>query len=492
MGEYPGGVNADEAYAGYEAWSLFHYGMDSWGYSMPVYFTVWGSGMSILNSYLMIPFIAAGGLNPVTVRIPQMLFGVLTVWLLYGMVKRAADQRTALWAAFLLAVSPWHIMTTRYGMDANLAPALIMLGAYFGVRGLESGKYLIVSALFWGLSLYAYATIWTFVPVFLAGGIGYCLYTRRLKISGWLTAACVILFLIALPLLLFVAVNTGIMPEIRTTLISIPKLVCFRADEMNIKKLPENMLHALKLFITQNDHNIWNSIPYFGVGYLFSTPFLLVGMAKIVKTIWNSIREKSFTSFSYDVLLLWWVVTAAASAVLQRTNLNRINAIHLAMFIVLAKGIVCFCTKMRYPLQYGILALYSISFLVFEGYYFTAYQDIISERQLAGAGQALACADKFYETKKYDAIHVTAQLRHSHVLFYTQYPTDRYIEEVQWKNYPNKYLVARSFGNYYWDDEEEVLDERGVYVIVREEFEEFEHAGYEILPFSYCGVAYKH
>ncbi len=37
----PAGINADEAFAGYEAWALANYGMDSAGYVFPVYLTVW-------------------------------------------------------------------------------------------------------------------------------------------------------------------------------------------------------------------------------------------------------------------------------------------------------------------------------------------------------------------------------------------------------------------------------------------------------------------
>ena len=40
----PGGIHADEAFSGYEAWSLLHYGVDSAGYTNPVYLTVWGGG----------------------------------------------------------------------------------------------------------------------------------------------------------------------------------------------------------------------------------------------------------------------------------------------------------------------------------------------------------------------------------------------------------------------------------------------------------------
>ena len=45
FGAIPGGLNQDEAFSAYEAYSLLHYGMDSSGYAFPVYFNAWGSGM---------------------------------------------------------------------------------------------------------------------------------------------------------------------------------------------------------------------------------------------------------------------------------------------------------------------------------------------------------------------------------------------------------------------------------------------------------------
>lgn len=46
LGSIPCGLNQDEAFAGYNAWALLHYGVDSSGYHNPVYFTAWGSGMN--------------------------------------------------------------------------------------------------------------------------------------------------------------------------------------------------------------------------------------------------------------------------------------------------------------------------------------------------------------------------------------------------------------------------------------------------------------
>ena len=79
FGAVPGGLNQDEAFAGYEAWSLLNCGTDSAGYRFPVYLTAWGSGMNALNSYLMIPFIAMFGLEVWVIRLPQLIVACLTL-----------------------------------------------------------------------------------------------------------------------------------------------------------------------------------------------------------------------------------------------------------------------------------------------------------------------------------------------------------------------------------------------------------------------------
>ena len=153
FGDVPADINQDEAFAGYEAYSMLHYGMDSHGYRFPVYLTTWGSGMSALNSYLMIPFLAVFGAHVWVIRIPQLLVGCLTLWVVYLIVKKVINTYAALCALFLLAISPWHIMMCRWGMDANLAPGFVIFGFCFFLRGIENSKSFILSGLLYGLSL---------------------------------------------------------------------------------------------------------------------------------------------------------------------------------------------------------------------------------------------------------------------------------------------------------------------------------------------------
>ena len=107
FGDVPGGINQDEAFAAREAWSLLHYGKDSFGYSYPMYLTAWGSGMNALNTYLMMPFIALFGMHTWVFRLPQMLIGILSLFAIEEIVSKVADWKCSLLAMFLLAVSPW-------------------------------------------------------------------------------------------------------------------------------------------------------------------------------------------------------------------------------------------------------------------------------------------------------------------------------------------------------------------------------------------------
>ena len=48
----PGGLNQDEASAGYDAYAIFKYGIDRNGIRYPVHLVAWGSGQNALYSYL--------------------------------------------------------------------------------------------------------------------------------------------------------------------------------------------------------------------------------------------------------------------------------------------------------------------------------------------------------------------------------------------------------------------------------------------------------
>lgn len=487
LGEIPCGAHADEAFAGYEAYSMLEYGTDSWGYTAPVYLTAWGSGMSVLESCLMIPFIKIGGLNLVTIRLPQMIMGDITVFIVYMLYGRIAGNKKGLWAALLTAVCPWHIMMSRWGLDANLAPAFIILAMYFAVLGLEKEKYLVISALFWGLSLYCYALMWLFVPFFLFFSLWYCIKYHKIKMSKYMIGAGVLLLLLSVPLLLFVAVNIGLLPEIRTPYISIPSLVQFRGDELGEAHIMANMWDLLRIYLKQYDYNPMNGTPAFGLYYLFSMPFMLLGAYDLVKIVRRNGKQKTF---GYEFFLFIWLVICTVIGLLRSMSIYRANCMNLAVLFLVIRGTYNTGQVLKRSwIQKGIFISYLAGFCLFVSYYFTKYTNTIGEMQLAGAKEALVYAAEVKDESGSDVIHVTDRLRHSQVLFYLEYPLDLYRDTVKWKNYPSGWLIAEEFGNFRWDTGEGY--KQGVYVICSDEIIGYEGAGYSITQFDACAVAFR-
>lgn len=286
FGEAPAGFNQDEAFAGYEAFSLLNYGVDSFGYRYPCYFVAWGSGMNVLESYLAIPFMKLFGCSVTTFRLPQLLLSCLSLPIFYALLRRVFSERTALLGLGLLAISPWHILLSRWGLESNLAPAVLLIALYFFIRGITDNKYWILSALFYGASLYAYATTWVVVPLTLLS-CGIYLLVKKVKFANRYTILSVaLLFLLALPLILFVLVNKEIIPEISTPFFSVPKMLYMRSSEVSLKNLflPETYYNFFRIFLKQEDGLIWNTPGEFGLFYGFSLPFILLGGVKLVKT----------------------------------------------------------------------------------------------------------------------------------------------------------------------------------------------------------------
>ena len=225
FGAVPEGLNQDEAFAAYEAWCLLTTGRDSFGHSLPVDLTAWGSGMNALESYLMIPCLALLGRTTLAVRLPQLIVSLLS-----------------LCSLFLLAVCPWHVMLSRWGLESNLAPGFLLFGLYFFLRGLEDCRWLPLSALMYGLSLYCYAAIWPFVPLILLLQGGYALWCGKLRFRGregaWLLGAAAVLLALALPLVLFLLVNWGLLPELHLGPFTVPRLVVMRDGEFSLSRVP--------------------------------------------------------------------------------------------------------------------------------------------------------------------------------------------------------------------------------------------------------------
>jgi len=445
FGIVPGDINQDEAFAGYEAYSIMKYGIDTAGYKYPVYLTAWGSGMNALESYLMIPFIVLFGLKVWVIRLPQVIAAILSLPAVYFLVKRLVDRKAAILSMLMLAICPWHIILSRWGLESNLAPALLLFGLLFFVKGLEKPKYLLLSAFMYGLSLYCYATYWIYTPFIILIQYIYCIVKKKIKFDRYVVFSALILAVMAAPLILFLLINYGLMDEIRTPFFSIPKLLYFRNGELSFDE-KEKKLELLKnIFLYQTDKSIWNSPTKYGLFYYISMPFACMGLVYCISRIIRCAKEKHFCP---EALLLVQLVVGLPQCILIKANATKINILFIPIVILIALGIF-FLEKLTFRRFAAIIAaLYCVLFIGFESYYFTDYVRESDPHFSRGLGEAVEFADS-----RGEHVYFEQGTFYPKVLFYTKIPVERFIDSVEYEYYPAAYLTAYGFDKYsMWAD----------------------------------------
>ncbi len=196
IGSIPAGLNQDEASAGYEAWALLNYGMDRNGDAWPVLFTAWGSGQNVLYSYLSIPFIALFGLNEISLRLAMGISGSLSLLIFWLLAREIRGKAFGLLALLILTLNPWHIMMSRWALESNLLPFMLLLGIYLLISAHKKPWLLTLSAAVFALSLYAYGTAFIFLPFFLLLRKFCCaLNARIIKLRVFITALVIFILL---------------------------------------------------------------------------------------------------------------------------------------------------------------------------------------------------------------------------------------------------------------------------------------------------------
>lgn len=439
LGNIPGNanLNQDEIFAAYEAYSISNYGIDSHGYHNPVYLEAWGSGMNALETYLMIPFIRLFGMNSVTVRLPQALVGCVTLLFVYLLFNEISDKKTALWGTLLLSVSPWHIMLSRWALESNMLVGMLTIAVYFLVSSNRKIWRIAAAGIFMGLALYCYSAAWIALPVLILGILIYLFIERKITWKETLIYVA-ILFVSALPLLLFVAVNLGYIGEIKS-FISVPALGHFRNGEISFSV--DNIKNTIHILWTQNDGNIWSSTERFGIFYHFSKVFFVIGLFAIIAK-----KNKKAVP-----VVIWFFVALIQSFTVD-ANFTRINMIFIPMFFAAASGIefvVSIIVEKYKKIAMGaIFAIYCLSLVLFLKYYATDYNRTMAEVWFDGFEKALNEAVKSDGT-----VHIkNGDAPYPLVLFYTKYPTDVFVKTVDYFDPDSAYLHPLSFEGYSMTD----------------------------------------
>lgn len=469
--KYPAGFNADEAALGYNAYSLLLTGRDEHGHSWPVNLESFGDFKPALYTYLLIPLVKFFGLHELVVRLPAAISGILAVAVIYFLGRELINEKFALLASFVLAVSPWHIHFSRGAWEVNLASTLLLIGVWALLKWQKtlSLKFLLTFAFTFSLSLYAYQSARIIAPL-LGLGLGLLNLRQLIKKPSHLVLACLFGLLLSAPLLVSL---------ITTDAASRFSGVGLLADEGPLNRTKE----------LRGQHSYWNSqlsrplhnrpviyslqfasnyldhfspgflfisgdvierskIPFMGQLYLVDLIFLCLGIIYLVK------KEPQPAKY----IFLWlFVAPVAAALTFQTPHALRSQNMIIPLTLILASGlyylfqVVSRFKRLSYSLLLFTVTIYLWQISYFLHMYFVHYPQIYPAAWEYGFKELVPFVNSVKD--KYQQILVTDKYDQPYILFlfYSQYPPQSFQNhhELTFRDKFN-FSTVRDFDKYHF------------------------------------------
>ncbi len=386
LGVVPPSLNWDEVSIGYNSYSVLKTGRDEYGELLPLSFRSFGDYKQPLYFYFAIPSIFLFDLTPFAVRFPSAILGSLSIVFVFFLVQElffTSKRKTiiASLTALLYSLSPWSIQFSRFASEANVALSLTLCGVWLVLRGtrLKSKFLLIVSLLFFILSMYTYHSHKIFTPFLML----FLVWLRRdyfLSNKRFLTILIVLFFIGNLFWLvdakttqrgrsvLLTSEQTQLLEQPIQYLIEDKKngdilgVLLHNRRIIYLKTYLKNYLsHFDPNFLFMKGDNARHHAPDMGVVYLVSLPFIIIGFLHL----WKRYRREA-------VFLSLWLASAPAVSALA---INAPSAIRSMMFLPLwqifaAFGIISFLSFIKHPTIKYISIFFITLFYLLNIYYF--------------------------------------------------------------------------------------------------------------------------
>lgn len=369
IGRFPVGLNCDEASTSYDAFAILNTLCDRNGNLLPVYPLAWGSGQSALYMYLSIPFIKLLGLNIYATRLPMAIISSIGLIVFYKILCLIdVDKKNRIFTIFALlffALNPWHIMKSRWGLDCNILPDMVLFAIYFILKFIyeNKNKFLYTGFIFLAISVYSYIVAVPGIAIFCILFYVYCI---KNKIITWknIFITFIIVLLIDWPLILFIIINIFKLGDINLPFMTISMLRVNRMSEESVLansnlflSVINNFVETLKLLIIQVDSCYWNRVIGSGIYYLFSFPIFLIGSAIFVT------NKKS----KADVIFMMWLLSSIVIVcMIKDVNINHLNYMIIPLIYFILKGFEFLFRKKLLTIVSFVLLAVSFSFFAYK------------------------------------------------------------------------------------------------------------------------------
>ncbi|MBK7496697.1 MAG: glycosyltransferase family 39 protein [Candidatus Omnitrophica bacterium] len=173
----PPGLFRDEARKAFSTWSLLTTGKDLTGRSWPLQVKELKAYTTPFYHWFSIPFFSTLGVSVFSTRLLAALAGSLACLFVFLLAKEWISVSAGCWSALLLAISPWHLLFSRWANQGILMTVFIPAAVWLTVRALrEAGVKMwihsVLAALLWALSWNAYEPSRLFAPLLFFAVMG--------------------------------------------------------------------------------------------------------------------------------------------------------------------------------------------------------------------------------------------------------------------------------------------------------------------------------
>lgn len=469
--EDPPSLNWDEVSIGYNAYSILKTGKDEWGVFLPVHFKAYGEYKLPVQIYASIPGIAIFGLNPLGVRITPVVYGTLTVLLLF-FLGRVLFQNSAigLISAFLLAISPWHIQLTRASFESAFSVFWVVMGVWLLVKGFSKKEWFIWSMIPFAISIFTYNSARIFTPLFLFAIL--IIYRKTLfQYKKALITSLLLFAVLLIPLTPFLLSGER---SARYKLVSItddPGLIPRINENRGHSKLPQplprlvhNKITYVTFYITKNyfahftpgflfltgaphkQHHVQGM----GELYLFQLPLVFSGIYLLFK------RKQNHKGIILPWLLIAFIPVSVTNDSIPHALRTLIaTPVYQLISAIGAVGIYLWVKKKKwlnagYWLTFIIII---ISMAIYLNNYYNVYPVKYSRDWQYGYQQAVEYIKD--NQNKYDLIVFTRHYGEPHMftLFFLNYDPAKYQNNPNLVRYEtNDWVWVERFDKYYFPD----------------------------------------
>ena len=176
----------------------------------------------------------------------------------------------------------------------------------------------------------------------------------------------------------------------------------------------------MKLFICQDNDHPWNLISFFGITYVFSLPFTLIGLCYNFKKE----QRNKIVNICFNI----WFIAAFLLLFVCEPNTNRVNVMIIPLIYYTTIGIYYIIEKSPIA-RNAIISMYILAFMAFCYTYFykgmknEAYFETDIEEMVEYVNNLEV--EKVYIDKSFTEPYI-------YVLFYSKYNPKEFNESVQY------------------------------------------------------------